>query len=107
MLAKAKSIRESLERTRQTVFGRIVTFLGQNELTETTFDDLEAMLIQADLGANLADDLTATLEIRAEKESIVRADGLRRALAEELRATWAHRVRSAWRRGRPSSCWWA
>ena len=86
MLAKAKSIRESLERTRQTVFGRIVTFLGQNELTETTFDDLEAMLIQADLGANLADDLTATLEIRAEKESIVRADGLRRALAEELRA---------------------
>lgn len=86
MLVKAKSIRESLERTRQTVFGRIVTFLGQNELTPTTFDDLEAMLIQADLGANLADDITATLEIRAEKEAIVRADGLRRALAQELRA---------------------
>ncbi len=86
MFAKAKSIRESLERTRQTVFGRIVTFLGQNEVTETTFDDLEAMLIQADLGASLADDLTATLEIRAEKEAIVRADGLRRALAQELRA---------------------
>ena len=86
MFAKAKSIRESLERTRQTVFGRIVTFLGQNEITESTFDDLEAMLIQADLGASLADDITATLEIRAEKEAIVRADGLRRALAQELRA---------------------
>ncbi len=86
MFAKAKSIRESLERTRQTVFGRIITFLGQNEVTESTFDDLEAMLIQADLGASLADDITATLEIRAEKEAIVRADGLRRALAQELRA---------------------
>jgi len=86
MFAKAKSIRESLERTRQTVFGRIITFLGQADVTETTFDDLEAMLIQADLGADLADDITATLEIRAEKEAIVRADGLRRALAQELRA---------------------
>jgi len=86
MFAKAKSIRESLERTRQTVFGRIITFLGQADVTETTFDDLEAMLIQADLGADLADDITATLEVRAEKEAIVRADGLRRALAQELRA---------------------
>ncbi len=86
MFAKAKSIRDSLERTRQTVFGRIITFLGQSDVTEATFDELEAMLIQADLGAGLADDITATLEIRAEKEAIVRADGLRRALAQELRA---------------------
>jgi len=86
MLAKAKSIRESLERTRQTVFGRIITFLGQADVTEATFDELESMLIQADLGADLADEITATLEIRAEKEAIVRADGLRRALAQELRA---------------------
>jgi fused signal recognition particle receptor len=86
MLAKAKSLRESLERTRQSVFGRIITFLGQNELTPSTFDELESMLIQADLGATLADDIVATLEIRAEKEAIVRADGLRRALMQELRA---------------------
>src|SRR5258707_3341344 len=86
MFAKVKSIRESLERTRQTVFGRIVTFLGQADVTEATFDELEAMLIQADLGADLADDITATLEKRAENEAIVRADGLRRALAQELRA---------------------
>ena len=86
MFAKVKSIRESLERTRQTVFGRIVTFLGQADVSAATFDELEAMLIQADLGADLADDITATLEIRAEKEAIVRAEDLRRALAQELRA---------------------
>ena len=86
MLTKAKSLRDSLERTRQAVFGRILTVLGQNELTQETFDDLEAMLIQADLGAALADELVAKLEVRAEQEAIVRADGLRKALAQELRA---------------------
>jgi fused signal recognition particle receptor len=85
MFAKAKSLRESLERTRQSMFGQIMTFLGQNEVTEETFDDLEAMLIQADLGATVADDLVAALEVRAEQEAIVRADGLRTALADELR----------------------
>jgi fused signal recognition particle receptor len=81
----AKSIREGLERTRNQVFGRIVTFLGQNDLTETSFDELEAMLIQADLGTNLADDITATLERKAEDEGIVRAIELRKALKQELR----------------------
>jgi len=81
----AKSIRDGLERTRQQVFGRIITFLGQNDLTPESFDELEAMLIQADLGASLADDITAALEIKAEAEGIVRADGLRKALRQALR----------------------
>ena len=85
MFAKAKSIRESLERTRQSVFGQIMTFLGQADVTEETFDDLEAMLIQADLGAVLADELAADLEVRADQEGIVRAQDLRKALVQELR----------------------
>jgi fused signal recognition particle receptor len=85
MFAKAKSIRESLERTRQSVFGQIMTFLGQADVTEETFDDLEAMLIQADLGAVLADELAADLELRADQEGIVRAQDLRKALVQELR----------------------
>ena len=85
MFAKAKSIRESLERTRQSVFGQIMTFLGQADVTETTFDDLEALLIQADLGAMLADELVADLEVRADQAGIVRAHELRRVLVQELR----------------------
>ena len=86
MFAAAKSVRESLERTRQSVFGRIAAFLGQGELTDETFDELEAMLIQADLGAALADEIVAGLEVAAEKEGILRAEGLRAALRQELRA---------------------
>ncbi len=86
MFAAAKSLRDSLAKTRQAVFGRITTLLGQNELTQATWDELEANLIQADLGAALADDIVAGLERRAEAAGIVRAEQLRAALRAELRA---------------------
>ena len=71
MLAAAKSLRDSLARTRQSVFGRIVTLLGQSDVSEATFDELEMNLIQADLGAALADEIVAGLERRAETEQNV------------------------------------
>jgi fused signal recognition particle receptor len=43
------------------------------------------LLIQADLGAVLADELVADLEVRADQEGIVRAQELRRVLVQELR----------------------
>jgi fused signal recognition particle receptor len=86
MLAAAKSLRDSLARTRQSVFGRITTLLGQSDVSEATFDELEMNLIQADLGAALADEIVAGLERRAEAEGIVRAEGLKGALRAELRA---------------------
>jgi fused signal recognition particle receptor len=85
MLAAAKSLRDSLGRTRQSVFGKLVTLLGQSQVTQDTFDALEATLIQADLGAALADEIVAGLERRAEAEGLVRADQLRTALREALR----------------------
>jgi len=86
MLAAAKSLRDSLARTRQSVFGRIVTLLGQSDVSEATLDELEMNLIQADLGAALADEIVAGLERRAETEGIVRAEGLKAVLRAELRA---------------------
>jgi fused signal recognition particle receptor len=81
-----KSIRDSLARTRDAVFGRVTSLLGQSEVTEQTWEELEVTLIQADMGAPLADELIARLKARAAAEGWVRADALRRALAEELRA---------------------
>ena len=43
-------LRNSLSRTRTSVFGRIVNLLGAGEIDEDTWDDLEALLIQADVG---------------------------------------------------------
>ncbi len=86
MLAAVKSLRDSLNRTRQAVFGRIVTLFGQSEVTASTWDELEAILIQADMGAALADEVVTRLKARAREEGIVRGEALTQVLREELRA---------------------
>jgi len=44
--------RESLEKTRKATFGRIVTVFGGSEITQDAWDELEALLIQADVGVD-------------------------------------------------------
>ena len=81
-----KSIRESLSRTRQTVFGQLATVLGAGDITEETWEDLEALLIQADVGVPTTVHLVDTLRERARREGLFRADQLVHALRSELRA---------------------
>jgi fused signal recognition particle receptor len=81
-----KSIRESLTRTRQTVFGQIANVLGIGEITEETWDDLEALLIQADVGVPTTLEIVASLRERAAREGIYLNEQLTPLLKEELRA---------------------
>ncbi len=59
---------EALSRTRKTTFGRISTIFGATELTDVFWEDLEAGLIQADLGVELTLELISDLQDRARKE---------------------------------------
>lgn len=81
-----KSIRESLTRTRQSVFGQIASALGAGDITEETWEDLEALLVQADVGVPTTLYLVDRLQERTKKEGLLRADQLFMALKEELRA---------------------
>jgi fused signal recognition particle receptor len=80
-----KSIRDSLTRTRDAVFGRVATLLGQSDITDDTWEQLEIALIQADMGAVIADEMIGRLRARASAEGIVNAARLRSALRDELR----------------------
>lgn len=80
------SFKETLARTRRAAFGRIATLFGATEITAELWDDLEAALIQADLGVATAGDLLARLRTHAAREGILRADHLLDVLKEELRA---------------------
>jgi fused signal recognition particle receptor len=82
----AKSIKESLTRTRNTVFSRIAGLLGASGVTGDTWDELEELLIQADVGVETTLYLVEQLRRRAREEAILRADTLQTALREELRA---------------------
>jgi len=46
--------KQSLERTRKSTFGRIATLVGATEINQQTWDDLEELLIQSDLGVATA-----------------------------------------------------
>ena len=81
-----RSIRDSLSRTRQSVFGQIAMVLGAGDITEETWEDLEALLIQADVGVPTTLHLVDRLKERLVDEGFYRADQLVKALQEELRA---------------------
>lgn len=81
-----RNLRESLTRTRQTVFGQIANVLGMGEITEETWDDLEALLIQADVGVPTTLEIVASLRDRAARDGLYMNEQLTPVLKEELRA---------------------
>ncbi len=81
ILSKWKS---GLERTRKVAFGRIATFFGATEISVDTWDELEAMLIQADIGIETTSEIIAELIKKVDREGITATSELREHLALEL-----------------------
>ncbi|NLF52374.1 MAG: signal recognition particle-docking protein FtsY [Leptolinea sp.] len=73
-----------LERTRKQTFGRISSILGTSEIADETWDDLEAALIQADMGLPTTQSVIESLRIAVQKEGLTRTNELQEVLREEL-----------------------
>lgn len=71
-----------LSKTRKSFFGRIANMLGNTEITEDTWDDIEALLIQADLGV----ETTAKVIDDLKSRGITKEDQLQIALRESLQS---------------------
>jgi fused signal recognition particle receptor len=80
-----EKLRVSLTRTRKSVFGRIVSLLGAGEIDDETWDDLEALLIQADVGVETTSTIVERLQRRVAQEGILHTEQLVTVLKEELR----------------------
>ena len=74
-----------MARTRRAAFGRVATLLGATEVTPDVWDELEAALIQADVGVGATGDLLQRLRARVAQEGLIRAAELQSALKEELK----------------------
>jgi fused signal recognition particle receptor len=79
-------LRNSLTRTRKAVFGRIVNLLGAGEIDDDTWDDLEALLIQADVGVNTTTTVIGHLQQQTVRDGLTHVDQLGTALKQELRS---------------------
>jgi fused signal recognition particle receptor len=78
------TFRNSLERTRKSIFGRITNILGAGEIDEDTWDDLEALMVQGDLGIQTTTVLIDELRKRMSRAGITHEDELRQVLREQM-----------------------
>jgi fused signal recognition particle receptor len=81
-----KKIQESLTRTRTSFFGRITGLFGGRTIDESLWEELEELLIQADMGVPTTIKVIEWLRQEAPKRRIRQADGLTDLLKERLRA---------------------
>ncbi len=86
MLNSLKNFTAGLTRTRQAVFGRIANIVGASEIKDETWDELEAMLIQADLGVTVSTELIERLKKHVGDEGLTKEHDLRAFLRSELMA---------------------
>lgn len=76
--------RQGLEKTSRSTFGRIATLFGATEIDDDTWDELESILIQSDLGVETTLDIIASLKKRVNLEGVVRTSDLQKTLRDEL-----------------------
>jgi fused signal recognition particle receptor len=81
--AERPSLRDRLSRTRNFLADRLAEALGRTP-DEETWDDLEAALIQADIGVEIATRITEDLKASARQMKVSSPEDVRSLLAEEL-----------------------
>ena len=74
---KNETWQEALLRTRETAFGRLATLLGATELTPDYWNELEAIMVQADIGIMLTQKIITELQTQSHAQGLTRGDQVR------------------------------
>jgi fused signal recognition particle receptor len=77
--------KSGLAKTSKTAFGQIAQLFGATEITPETWDDLETLLIQADVGIETTEEILEDLRLIVRDQGLIRSDELFEALQNELR----------------------
>jgi len=81
---RSKTIRDSLTKTRRGFFGQITGLLAGGQITEETWDDLEALLVQADVGVNTTIEVVDRLREQVAQGKARNTEDLQDLLKAEL-----------------------
>jgi fused signal recognition particle receptor len=76
--------KEGLNKTRKVAFGRIATVFGATEIDENTWDELEAILVQADMGIDTTEEIIREMKNRVMDDGITQSAELQEALRKVL-----------------------
>ncbi|MGA2821133.1 MAG: signal recognition particle-docking protein FtsY [Anaerolineales bacterium] len=80
----------ALDKTRRSAFGRVVSLLGGSEISSATWDEVEELLLRADLGPHLAQVISTQLKKAVQEDGLLRREDLRRSL-QDLLLQWVPR----------------
>lgn len=76
--------KQALNRSSKAAFGRLATVFGATEIDKTTWEELESLLIQADVGIATTQEVISALQKRVSLEGITSAQELSGILRAEL-----------------------
>jgi len=79
-----KKTKHGLERTRQAWQEKIASIFDRSEFADALWDDLEEVLIAADVGVNAAAKLVEGVKARAKEEKISETSAVQEALRKEM-----------------------
>lgn len=80
-----KKWRESLTKTRDVTFGKVASFFGATEIKPESWDELEELLIQADIGPETTLALIDKCQVQVERLGYTRTEQLYDLLKTEMR----------------------
>jgi fused signal recognition particle receptor len=78
--------KNGLAKTSKTAFGQLAQLLGATQITHETWEDLEALLVQADLGIETTAEVLESLRIVVRDRGLIYSEELFAALRDELRS---------------------
>lgn len=79
-----KKWRESLTKTRDVAFGKVSTFFGATQISDESWDELEALLIQADLGVDTTISLINNCQEQVDRQGLTKTEQLYALVKAEL-----------------------
>ena len=79
-----KKWRESLTKTRDVAFGKVSTFFGATQISDDSWDELEALLIQADLGVDTTISLINNCQEQVDRQGLTKTEQLFALVKAEL-----------------------
>ena len=77
--------RSGLAKTSKTAFGQLAQLFGATQITPETWEDLETLLIQADIGIETTAEILEELRIVVRDQGLIHTNELSDALRKELR----------------------
>jgi len=85
-IRRLNPFRDSLRKTREGVFARVTSLLTQQIIDDALWEELEELLIRADIGVDISVDIIQALQTRVARDKLTQAREVESALREELLA---------------------